>query len=136
MSVTFLLIVTCFTDQIIANRINNIKTKDDALEEATKLVEKAEETKDTEDIKKALEAIGVRGELPEDTSFEKMGIDSIVFVKLIVELEKLLDIQFPEDYLSISIVKSVSNLKQIINSIEKNCNNKYIEQERNTIYGK
>ncbi len=65
-----------------------------------------------------------------------MGIDSIVFVKLIVELEKLLDIQFPEDYLSISIVKSVSNLKQIINSIEKNCNNKYIEQERNTIYGK
>lgn len=33
------------------------KTKDDALEEATKLVEKAEETKDAEDIKKALEAI-------------------------------------------------------------------------------
>lgn len=41
----------------LINRINNIKTKDDALEEATKLVEKAEETKDTEDIKKALEAI-------------------------------------------------------------------------------
>ncbi len=33
------------------------ETKDDALEEATKLVEKAEETKDAEDIKKALEAI-------------------------------------------------------------------------------
>ena len=95
-----------------------------------------EKIKNEEEFKKALEAIGVRGELPEDTSFEKMGIDSIVFVKLIVELEKLLDIQFPEDYLSISIVKSVSNLKQIINSIEKNCNNKYIEQERNTIYGK
>ena len=41
----------------LINRINNIKTKDDALEEATKLVEKAEETKDAEDIKKALEAI-------------------------------------------------------------------------------
>lgn len=41
----------------LINRINNIKTKDVALEEATKLVEKAEETKDTEDIKKALEAI-------------------------------------------------------------------------------
>lgn len=41
----------------LINRINNIKTKDDALEEAAKLVEKAEETKDTEDIKKALEAI-------------------------------------------------------------------------------
>lgn len=33
------------------------ETKDDALEEATKLVEKAEETKDAEDIKKALETI-------------------------------------------------------------------------------
>lgn len=33
------------------------ETEDDALEEATKLVEKAEETKDAEDIKKALEAI-------------------------------------------------------------------------------
>lgn len=41
----------------LINRINNIKTKDDALEEATKLVEKAEETKDAEDIKKALETI-------------------------------------------------------------------------------
>ena len=41
----------------LINRINNIKTKDVALEEATKLVEKAEETKDAEDIKKALEAI-------------------------------------------------------------------------------
>lgn len=73
-----------------------------------------EKIKHEEEFKKALEAIGVRGELPEDTSFEKMGIDSIIFVKLIVELEKLLDIQFPDDYLSISIVKSVSNLKQII----------------------
>ena len=54
-----------------------------------------EKIKHEEEFKKALEAIGVRGELPEDTSFEKMGI----------------------------------------NSIEKNCNNKYIEQERNTIYG-
>lgn len=33
------------------------ETEDDALEEATKLVEKAEETKDAEDIKKALEDI-------------------------------------------------------------------------------
>lgn len=39
------------------NDNNNDNDNDNSLEEATKLVEKAEETKDAEDIKKALEAI-------------------------------------------------------------------------------
>lgn len=33
-----------------------------------------EKIKHEEEFKKALEAIGVRGELPEDTSFEKWGL--------------------------------------------------------------
>lgn len=40
-----------------ANNSNNVGNDNNSLEEATKLVEKAEETKDAEDIKKALEAI-------------------------------------------------------------------------------
>lgn len=81
----------------LINRINNIKTKDDALEEATKLVEKAEETKDTEDIKKALEAIKKvkdeeeRKKLVERIRAIKVDTKKVEFVEILNKINEDID---------------------------------------------
>jgi acyl carrier protein len=45
-----------------------------------------------------------------DDSMEKIGMDSMTYIKVIVELEKELDVEFDDDYLDLESFFSVGEL--------------------------
>lgn len=54
-----------------------------------------------------------------DTSFQSIGMDSLNYVSLIVALEKLLNIEFPDEYLTLSAADSIEKLSEIIETVLK-----------------
>ncbi len=49
-----------------------------------------------------------------EDSLIELGVDSIEFIAIIVELEKTFNIEFPDDRLSILELESVSKIIQVI----------------------
>ncbi|TYP73076.1 acyl carrier protein [Paenibacillus methanolicus] len=54
-------------------------------------------------------------ELNENTSLSQEGLDSITTVRLLVELEKKLNIQFQEEHLSLD---NFASIRSIINTLD------------------
>jgi len=76
---------------------------------------------EVEEIVKAMvvEQIGTDGgglELLSDTKLQTIGMDSINFIKLIVEIECEFDIEYPEDKLLISESGTVRQIVAIVES--------------------
>lgn len=57
---------------------------------------------------------------------EELGIDSITFISLIIEIEHYFNIEVPDDYL---LIDKLKNLDQIAKMIEKELSAKDIERE-------
>lgn len=55
-----------------------------------------------------------------NSSFEEMGIDSIEFVKILLELEEEFDIEFEEEYMLSSTYHNVGGLVLHIESVIEN----------------
>lgn len=54
-----------------------------------------------------------------DADLSQLGMDSIVFIKIIVALEGAFEIEFPDEYLLISVTNSIGKMAQIVtNEIE------------------
>ncbi len=88
-----------------------------------------EKVKYSEEIREILYKIGFDLKFEDTDSFEEMGLDSIIFVKLILETEYRFDIEFPEDLFLFSNVKSVANLSKIIESLIEKKNSCILEKE-------
>ncbi|WP_455714515.1 phosphopantetheine-binding protein [Anaerosporobacter sp.] len=54
------------------------------------------------------------------SSFEEMGIDSIEFVKILLDLEEEFDIEFEEEYMLSTTYNNVEGLVQYIESVIEN----------------
>lgn len=52
-----------------------------------------------------------------DSSLSDLGIDSILYIRLLVDLEELFNITFPEEYLCISQPLTPKGLCEAVNSI-------------------
>jgi len=55
-----------------------------------------------------------------DADLSQMGMDSIVFIKIVLTLEGVFEIEFPDEYLIVSVTNSINKMVQIVlNEIKK-----------------
>ena len=76
-------------------------------------------------ISKTIEATEPVGEISIDFNLQGIGMTSITFVRLIVEVEDFFNIEFPDDKMLLSESGTIKGLCDILNSIlinnQKNC---------------
>ncbi len=72
-------------------------------------------------ISRTIRNIGIQSDLTIDTELQSLGINSMVFIQLIVDLEKVFDIEFDDEKLSLDAFKTINGLYDfIINSSTEN----------------
>jgi acyl carrier protein len=62
-------------------------------------------------------AAGMADAISSETNLQYIGIDSIIFVRAIIEIENFFGIEFPDDKLTISESGTLKKLCKTVNSI-------------------
>lgn len=52
-----------------------------------------------------------------------LGMDSIVFIRVVVALEEAFDIEIPDEYLLLTKMKTISKMTDVISAVLDNQNN-------------
>ena len=58
-------------------------------------------------------------EIDIDDDLQNVGMDSLVFVRLIVEMENKLDLEFPEEMMLITKARTIRQLCEVVRSIKE-----------------
>ncbi len=76
------------------------------------------------DIVKSNMMKGEMKELKFDTDLSTVGMDSIMFIRNIVAIEEVFEIEIPDDYLLISTMNTVEKITDIVKTVLEMQSNK------------
>ncbi len=68
----------------------------------------------TEIVQRVLNLIGMDEQTDLDTDLKNVGLDSLKFVRIVVEMENRFGIEFPDDKLDLSQTDTVRKLYEIV----------------------
>lgn len=73
----------------------------------------------TEIVEANIAGTGLETSVLPTSEFEKMGIDSLMFIRIIVNLEEEFNIEFPDELLLLSEMNTVERICEIITNLQK-----------------
>lgn len=76
-----------------------------------------QETKYREQIREMLYKMGFNTNIEDDDLFSDIGMDSIIFIRLIIEIESKFNIRYPDEYLSFKDSGSIEKISVIVSSL-------------------
>jgi len=76
-----------------------------------------EKVKYGNEIRLLLFKIGFSHKIEDTDSFSKIGMDSIVFVHLLIEVELMFNIEIPDDLLLMERIGSIAKLSSVIEGL-------------------
>ena len=68
--------------------------------------------------------------LEDDTLLEDYGLDSLLFIEIVVSLENVFDVEVPDEYLVIAELDTIGKMMALLNVLKAENNEKNVEMER------